>query len=170
MSTNKMLLPSQCLRLLYFSLIHPYLTYGNVVWGSTHQTYLNKLVVLQKKAIRIATKSRYNDHTRPLFKKLFIPNLMDMNEIANCKLIFCCLTGTTPVSLQKIFHQNMQIHNHNTRQMNDVHRSPYHSEIAHKSFVHKAPKTWLTLPHYIKSCHTLSSFSSNIKKHYIAKY
>ena len=33
---------------LYFSLIYPYLTYCIQVWGSTYQSHLSKLVILQK--------------------------------------------------------------------------------------------------------------------------
>ena len=35
---------------LYYSLIYPYLTYCIQVWGSTYQSHLSELVILQKKS------------------------------------------------------------------------------------------------------------------------
>ena len=38
---------------LYYSLVYPYIDYGISLWGSTHSTYVNKLVTKQKNVIRI---------------------------------------------------------------------------------------------------------------------
>ena len=53
-------LPSSALLKLYYSLIHSHFNYGLAVWGNTYPTYLNKLKLLQNKAIRIVISS----HTR----------------------------------------------------------------------------------------------------------
>ena len=41
---------SLALLMLYSSLILPYLNYGILAWGNTHQTLLDKLLLLQKKS------------------------------------------------------------------------------------------------------------------------
>jgi len=46
------LVPIQTLLLIYNSLIHPYLSYGIVVWGQASKTQLLKLLKLQKRALR----------------------------------------------------------------------------------------------------------------------
>ena len=45
---------------LYFSLAYPYLTYGITLWGATYDTYLSKLITMQKKIIRTITGVQYN--------------------------------------------------------------------------------------------------------------
>ena len=55
------------LRTLYFALVYPYLPYGTIVWGSTHKTTLNRLVVLRKCIIKVITKSCFDAPTAPLF-------------------------------------------------------------------------------------------------------
>ena len=52
-SKLKQVLPTSPLRTLYYSMIHPHLFYGIVIWGSTFKTYLGKLSVLQNKALII---------------------------------------------------------------------------------------------------------------------
>ena len=60
------------MRGLYYALIYPYLSYGNIVWQNTYTTRLEQTRRLQKKIIRIITFSKFKEHTDPLFKELFI--------------------------------------------------------------------------------------------------
>ena len=39
------------LQSMYKSLINPYLTYGLAAWGQACKTYLNKILILQKRAV-----------------------------------------------------------------------------------------------------------------------
>ena len=52
-------LDSTALKNWYFSFIHSYLNYGNIVWASTSRTKLKKLVSKQKQALRMV----YNEST-----------------------------------------------------------------------------------------------------------
>ena len=45
----KFTFPSNVLKNLYFSLIYPYYTYCNLVWGNAASIYLDSLIKLQKK-------------------------------------------------------------------------------------------------------------------------
>ena len=61
----------------YYYFVYPYLYYCNHVWDNTYKTYLNKLVILQKKIIRIIAGVKPRTHTEPLFKALNILNVFD---------------------------------------------------------------------------------------------
>jgi len=67
-------LPSSILKTIYNSLINSYLNYGALCWGYTN----HHITILQKKAIRIITNSKYNAHTAPLFRKLRILKIEDI--------------------------------------------------------------------------------------------
>ena len=58
------------LRMLYYALVYPYLQYCVTVWGSTYSSNLNRLVLLQKRVIRIIDKQDFGVHTSPIFKEL----------------------------------------------------------------------------------------------------
>ena len=81
MNAVKHVLTSEHLKTLYHTLIHHYLYYGNLLWGSAYKSHTQRLVVLQKKAIRIIAKTKYNDHTSPIFKKYNILKLPDIHNI-----------------------------------------------------------------------------------------
>ena len=55
-------LPKSSLRMLYYSLIYPYFYFCNTIWASTSKTNLRRLVILQKRIIRIINKSHFNAH------------------------------------------------------------------------------------------------------------
>lgn len=72
------LLNKKALFMLYASLFVPYLTYCLEIWGNTFKTYTQPLFILQKRALRIITKSQYRDHTNDLFLKLNILKFYDL--------------------------------------------------------------------------------------------
>ena len=49
--------PTSVLSSLYYALIYPHLIYCNICWGSAFQTHLNKIFLLQKKAVRIVSRT-----------------------------------------------------------------------------------------------------------------
>ncbi len=72
------------LRKLYFSLFHSHLLYCINILSCTSQTNLNRITILQKKAIRIISHAHYNDHTTPLFlanKVLPFDKLIDLHRL-----------------------------------------------------------------------------------------
>ena len=44
---------------LYCALIYPYLTYCNIIWGGACTCQLSKIIIFQKRAIRVITASSY---------------------------------------------------------------------------------------------------------------
>ena len=53
-------LDNSSLRILYFSLIYPYLFYCVSVWASTYPSNLRRLITLQKRVIRIMLRSAFD--------------------------------------------------------------------------------------------------------------
>src|SRR6218665_691418 len=76
---NISFLTTKILTSLYYSLIYPHLTYGNIVWASNYQTRTKSLVTLQKKVIRIIKRQKRNDHTQPIFEELGIMKFENLN-------------------------------------------------------------------------------------------
>ena len=85
-------LPIYTLRTLYFSMINSNLNYGILVWGFSCQ----RLIKLQKKAIRIISRSKYNAHTGPIFKTLDILTLDDLFNLNALKFYYKYIRDTLP--------------------------------------------------------------------------
>ena len=87
----KHLIPQNILVLLYNAFIHPHISYGLEVWGCAHTSYLNRLFIIQKMAVRAITSSKFGAHSGPLFKKFSALDVFKLHTflIATfvCKLI-----------------------------------------------------------------------------------
>ena len=62
--------PVDVLKILYHSLILSHQQYCTLLWGNSYYSHLNKLRLLQKKAIRIISNTDYLAHSSKLFSNL----------------------------------------------------------------------------------------------------
>lgn len=91
-NTLKISFPQNILITIYNSLIFSHLNYCLIVWGSnTHS-----LAILQKKALRIMTFSKFRAHTEPLFKDLSMLKLPDLYIMKILKLCFNLFNNNLP--------------------------------------------------------------------------
>ena len=64
----------------YYALIYPFLIYGIIMialGNTTYSTTLQPLFILQKRAIRLMTFTRFHEHSSPIFRKLKTLNKLD---------------------------------------------------------------------------------------------
>ena len=78
----KHIFPREVLLTLYNALILPHLSYCILVWGSKIDSN-HKLLLLQKKAVRIITNQDYIAHSEPLCKLL---NVLKVSDLFVCSL------------------------------------------------------------------------------------
>ena len=91
--------PSTILKSLYHSIFSSHLSYGLPVWGYADEIYIKKINIIQKKAIRAITFSKYREHTSPLFKKMEILKLNDLTYLRTASLLWDLNEGNLPSSL-----------------------------------------------------------------------
>src|SRR6218665_232612 len=71
------------LKLLYFTLFEPYIAYCGTVWSSPHKNgNLDRILRLQKRAVRIITHSSFLAHSASLFKALNILTIYDLTHLS----------------------------------------------------------------------------------------
>lgn len=66
---HRHILPPSVKLLIYSTLFNSRIAYCHLVWGTTTSTNINKLFLLQKRAIRTVANTSYYAHTEPLFNK-----------------------------------------------------------------------------------------------------
>ena len=154
---------------LYYSLVYPYLYYGNVVWGSTYKTRLKRLLILQKRIIRIITNSPFDAHTTPLFKKLSLLKIDDIHSLQIALFMHSVHFNSIPNTFQNLFKKNSEVHNYATRHANDYTINFSRTNI-HKSFiVSSGPRLWNSLPFELKSKKSIFCFKKHLKKYLISQ-
>jgi hypothetical protein len=93
---------------LYISFFHSHLLYCTNIYSCTSQTNINKIFLLQKKAIRIITNSSYTSRTAPLFASLNILPLEKVITHAKLSFMHTVYYGTAPTSFNNIWQTKAQ--------------------------------------------------------------
>ena len=88
---GKFYLSKLALRTLYYSLVYPYLHYCITVWGSTYPSNLNRIILLQKRVIRIIDKKPFDAHADPIFKELMILKFESIYYFYLGKFMYLCI-------------------------------------------------------------------------------
>ena len=152
---------------LYYSFAYPYFIYCNHVWGNTYPTNLNKMIVLQKKLIRIITCSPYRAHSKHL---LVANNVLSVNEI-NVYIVGIFMYNYCHDHLPNLFDGFFQgineVHDRNTRQSNELHVKFARTDVRKFSLRIHGARIWNDIPMYIKHATSVNVFKQMLKKHLI---
>ena len=103
MGRCRKILSNDTLVTLYFSLIYPHLYYCCIVWAGACATAINKLEVLQNRAVRLITRSPFRSSACPLFKQLHLLKIVDIRKLqiyllcSNIKMLYCLYHVCTTV-------------------------------------------------------------------------
>ena len=108
----KNIIPISVLRTVYNTLILPHFHYCILSWGFR----MGRLKLLQKRAVRVMSGSRYNAHTDPLFKKLHLVKLSDLFTLNVYKIYYKLRHVSLPTYVANVFKDFSRNHEHETRQ------------------------------------------------------
>ena len=170
LSKLKHFIPRTTLRSLYQTLILPHLSYCCSVWSSATKTLLNKLVILQKRAIRHITNAYYLDSTSNLFLSLNLLKLPDLININLATIAYRATNNNLPPPFVNIFRTNKDTHNYNTRQSNNIHCVLCRSNIIRFNSCNRAIDYWNSLSIDIQSCKSLACLKKTLKRNCIMNY
>ena len=99
----KYYLPSKSLLTLYYALVYPYLTYCNLIWASTYVTNLQRIYLLQKRAVRAISKADYKASSKPLFANLKILDVFSIYSLQVSSFMYLYHNDALPIAFTQIF-------------------------------------------------------------------
>ena len=162
--------PTDTLLMLYSSLILPYLNYGIIVWGHTHTTFLDKILLLQKKALRIICHTSWRAHTDILFLENNIMKIYDLFRHHLGQFMYKLENKELPNIFYDMFQKNKSIHKYPTRHSNEFHLPLTRTILTHSIFTTAGPKLWNTLDNNLKLAPSIMTFKSRFKSHLLSSY
>ena len=95
------------LKSLYYSFLHSYLNYGNIVCASTNKTRLKIIAAKEREAIRVIDDN-INENIRQKMRKLKILNVHKLNLFQILNFMYRVKHNAIP----SVFHQKFQIIDH----------------------------------------------------------
>ena len=149
--------------------------YGNgLLLGSNHND-IQRLQRIQNWSAKLIYRAKKFDHASPYLQELHWLPVRERVIFKIMMYVYKCLTGTAPgyltacLSLYRPARTNLRSASDITRLTEHNFRRLLQSAVK-RSFTHKAPKIWNTLPTNIRESDSLSSFKKCLKTHLFAGY
>ena len=153
--------PLNVLIKLYYSLVYPYILYGVVIWGDSSDVYLNSILLIQKKIIRIITSSEFLSPTAPLFYSTKILHVKDVYRYNLGIFMFKKhLSGDIPLPM----------HSYNTRNINSAIPNFQRLSQCQRSIDYNGPKYWNNIPQNIQNSPNIRIFKLKYKEYLLSAY
>ena len=130
------------LRALYFALIHSHLTYCPSILSCISISSKNKIFKIQKKAIRILTSSKFNEHTAPLFLENKILPFEKIVKMGKLKFMHSIYYNYAPSSFANTWTKNNQRNKLNLRNENLFNLPFPRTEQFKKLTLYSLPSEW----------------------------
>jgi len=177
----KNFLDEKALKAVYYSTFHCHLVYCLPIWSSAAISLLKPITLMQKKAIRLISNSKYNAHTEPLFKSLKILPFDKLIEFFNLQMMQRYIQGFLPKAFRSTWITNAErrlgLHEDNNEDFIRILRNDENIYIpfARLSFSIRQPliiipTTWTEFDApEIKILRNKLEFNQKLKEHLISK-
>ena len=139
----KKYMPVDMLTTIYHAIIQSHIQYGIEIWGATSNKNINRVMVLQKRALRCIVNINPRQSCRNYYRKYKIMTVIGIYVYR----IILLMKNTT----NGHFTQNNQVHNHYTRGQLDYHKTYVGKTSTNKDPYRKAIYLYNKLPANIKT-------------------
>ena len=144
-------------------MIYPYLQYCNIVWASMYASNLSRLVILQKRVVRIINNSRYDSHINLIFKNLRRIRFNDICKLQIGQFMFLYENNILPESFENMFKLNKEVHNYDTRSACEFRIETPRTNLRQFSIKYQRPFFYNSLPELnVRQSTSIRSFTRKL--------
>ena len=112
----------ETLRMIYYGIFSSVLMYGSQIWGQ-HNRVVQKLQIIQNKAVRLITFSPFRAKATPLFKQCDILKIADNISLHNFLFAHDSINNNLPISINgylSVVNTGMNTRNESYHQLNRI--------------------------------------------------
>ena len=119
---------------------------------------------LQKKALRTITFPPYTAPSLPLFMKMGILNIYQINDLLIGSFSFSLISKSLPTYFNDLCIENTQVHGYNTRNSKHLHKCFNRTNYGKYSLRSKIVDTWNKTPLELKRSLSIHVFKKKMKQ------
>ena len=135
-------------------------------WETASKTLLNKILVLQKRVLRLIHFAPVREHAIPLFlkAKLHLLPLEFQYYEKSANLMYHINTSSAPINISNLFSKVTSVHSYSTRSSTSEHFYTKKSSlnVQSKTFTRVGVKIWNGIPTSLKNA-SKNSFKKSIR-------
>ena len=165
----KDILDVDSMKLLYSSLVFPYINYCIEVWGNTFKSNIHPIYVLEKKALRIIYKTKFNEHTNKLFIHMQALKLNDLIDYKTAIIMYRAKRRSLPTNLQNLFTCKANAY-YFTRQSENFQYNFARTSLKNLCVSIYGVKLWNSLSDALKECKNEPNFKKCFKLEKMNEY
>ena len=117
----------------------------------------------------LSGKKKY-EHIAPALKELRLLPVSDVFRYRDAVQMFKYMNNQAPTYLQIMFEKRSQIHDYNTRNMNDINLVKCHTALAQNSFCYRGAVVWNSPPPEIRNLSNLNTFKRNLRNDFLSSW
>lgn len=140
--------------LFYNAFVQAKLSYGIIAWGASQN--ILRLLVLQKRIMRLIDNASITDHCKPIFKKY---NIMSVCSLYYFKLLIFVRNNQHSLTTNAHINRGMQ-----TRHQNDFSIPSHKTSHFESSPLYRGIKAYNKLPLYLKNMNNFVKFKTELKR------
>ena len=153
-------MPFKVLKQVYYSLVYSYLNYNACSYLLAYDTHIERLILLQKRVIRIMNGARFLAHTDPIFYSNGILKIHDIYKLNVGLYIYDQLSSG----------RYAREHSHYTRNRNDLRSVQARLTMCQHSISVAGPNIFNSLPPNIREAPSRDSFKIRCKNYLLSFY
>ena len=148
----------------------PFINYCNIVWGATYPTYLNSILLIQKRYLRMISHSSIYAPSAPLFMQYSILPIVKLNTYQTCLFIHKYMNRfqDLPDTFLNFFIFTTNVHSYETRHSHNSLFLPFSRTSGHQtSLCFRGPSLWSDLSVALRSIPSPLTFKRRLKDHLV---
>ena len=168
----------QTLRMLYYSLVYPFILYGIPIWGNADVTIINPIYITQKKVVRIIKDknnfigdSYVKEHSAPLFKDLELLTVFDVFKTETLKFVYQSLKKLNPSQFHSFYSYPTTSHDTAAMRNHDLNTpSVRTTTYGLKSLKYIGTLLWNSISNSLQNAPSKMCFARLVKKSFCDHY
>lgn len=156
------LISDEVAMMLYFAYFHSNFVYLSTIWSVTPQYLMNRMEVLQRKALRIVLRKDWYCSYKELYSETIFPISVSA-RLASYMHVHKITGNAVKNNIQVLAAE--QRHSHNTRNRSNFIIQHCSTVFGANNFYVRAFNLYNELPNEIKAIHSLSIFRNRTKEH-----
>ena len=156
--------PAGVMKNVYYAFVHSHILYGIELYANTFSTYIDRLIKLNNKILRILLNQSRFCSVNELYTSFNTLSIPVLHKRQILMLVHNTLyhSSSLPDVFANYFTLNSSVHTYSTRSHSDIHIYRAYTSFGQRSVTYKGGILWNSLPSDLKCIHLSVQFKSKL--------
>ena len=156
--------------MLYNAFILPHITYGLEVWGAACKTFMNPILILQKRMARVITFKDRKHHSNPLFLELKLLDVFKEYRYLTGIFMYDLFNNNIPHKITDYFSFIDHIYKTRNKEKGNLKIEAIRTNVGKQSISYAGAVIWNSIPTMLRNITSRKKFNRDLKKNLLDEY